>query len=604
VRLIIKKCTIRSLDLVETGIKILILEDSGIESLKLSKELTSLKINEMFFKENIDFTQARKLDYLQISQCKFSTIDLSQNTSLVVLILEFNEFQELDLSQNNNLINLHLKNNQLKFLNLQNSTSLDFVDLRNNSKYLTAIVPEKYLNAHGEFLNTDGVKFQYDSNITLIKAQQKKYIPTTQFLKNIKKTSTIIENQDSNIVLFGDLRLQNFLNLQELNLTNHLIRKVDFSSNNKLTSVTLFNNLINEIILPNSLSQLKFLNLSSNNLEHLNINNFSNLQTVDLSKNPLRDLRIKNVPKLEYLNLQNNPDLSFVELRNNSKYLTVIVPKKYLNVHGEFLNTDSVKFQYDSSITLIKAQQKKYISINQFLKNIKKTSISIRNQDSNIVLFGNLQLQNFPNLQELNLTNHLIRKVDLSSNNKLVSVTLFNNLINEITLPYSLSQLRHLNLSSNNLEHLNINNFSNLQTVDLSKNPLRDLTIKNTPELEYLNLNFNYDITSVKFKDTYSKIKNIFIKETDKLKKLDVSMLSDLTKIEIEDERRDGDTITVYSRDKNQENKLFPNLRFPLSVISIIHKRQSTAFGQPLIFNVFDFNANNQISFSELNLND
>lgn len=137
----------------------------------------------------------------------------------------------------------------------------------------------------------------------MIKAQE--YLDTNYPKKDRKEIKVLDISKE---LLEGKLVLEGFINLREL-----------YCSNNKLTSLTLFN-----------LTNLKELSCSWNELVSLNLNNTNNLEKIWCRDNNLTDLdflRNLNHEALEELNILNNnfyeQDLSFLRKFINLKDLLI-----------------------------------------------------------------------------------------------------------------------------------------------------------------------------------------------------------------------------------------------------------------------------------------
>ncbi|CAG8750744.1 6388_t:CDS:2, partial [Racocetra fulgida] len=112
---------------------------------------------------------------------------------------------------------------------------------------------------------------------------------------------------------------------------------------------------------------------------------------------------------------------------------------------------------------------------------------------------GNLNLNDFINLEEFDCHANELSSLDLTNCEKLKEINFFRNQIANLILPNNCSTLIRLNCSENNLTSLNVNNCFNLTELDCKDNLLTSIILPTNPtnlkELDLTNNNFNQDLS-------------------------------------------------------------------------------------------------------------
>lgn len=112
--------------------------------------------------------------------------------------------------------------------------------------------------------------------------------------------------------------------------------------------------------------------------------------------------------------------------------------------------------------------------------NLRRLATGGNNKDS-----FNLDLSNYPKLQQLSLDLNYIKEIDLSQNKHLVSLDLSDNELEEIELSNN-NKLKELNFNNNKLKKLDVSNLTNLQKLLCSDNQISSLDLTNNKKLEEL----------------------------------------------------------------------------------------------------------------------
>jgi len=235
------------------------------------------------------------------------------------------------------------------------------------------------------------------------------------------------------------------INIQDSSFTGENISPDDFDSLNNLQSFRMWNNELTTISFIDGIELLFELDAHNNNITSVEVlnNNYENLKTIKLSNNLIKDISpIANYLELDTLGLSYNPidDLTqFSFLSNNSSL-------RQLFIAGLGIEDDGVIHDYISNIA------------------VENLDLSENN------------LHTVPDVSHMLVSNISLIRLHLHSNN-------IKNIHNEDWL----TQLKYLDLHSNNIYDI-----SSLLTFDgwllnLNDNPVfcwqKDLLIKNIEQL-------------------------------------------------------------------------------------------------------------------------
>ncbi|MGJ8745110.1 T9SS type A sorting domain-containing protein [Polaribacter sp.] len=339
-------------------------ENVNLEVLDLSKNLLM----------DLDVSKNVKLKDLSVNDNQLTSIDISQKVNLENLEINSNQLSTIDVSQNNNLTTLSIVDNNLTTINLQNniklntlyigSNSIMELDLSKNTNLVDVSISEKLLTAldltKNIKLNSLGIGFvelsEIDlslntalnrlsitySNISSINLSEniqlrelglfynlietidvskntlleRLYIDHNNLLRNLDLTSNValahISLQDNQLV---DLKLPNSENLRSINVTNNLLQNIDISNLTNLSDLTCRNNQIVHI---NTFSNLKlsYLQVSDNLIEYLDLRLNEKLSVCNLKNNNLHNLNLKNQnnTKFTVFDVRGNPNLTCIEV--------------------------------------------------------------------------------------------------------------------------------------------------------------------------------------------------------------------------------------------------------------------------------------------------
>lgn len=273
-------------------------------------------------------------------------------------------------------------------------------------------------------------------------------------LENISRTSFTKGNQLYNLDLsygsFSELKPQVFTFLTELkslNVSHSQVQDIH---------VTAFIGL----------SKLLELNLSFNHLKRINneiLEPLSGLEMLDLSHNHIEvldsELFIYN-PKLKLLNCENN---------------------KLILVESGFLNPDTLLENLVLSHNYLQALE---------LSNIKSRYIELNFNNLTVLEIGNDTIR-------ISAIKNSVEVVSCLLGTKLTNLNLSFNYLKELGCIEKLTSLVSLDLSNNNLQDLEIDDFShlsNLKNLSLKGNKIQNLSqgmFSHQNQLEFLDLSYN-----------------------------------------------------------------------------------------------------------------
>jgi insulin-like growth factor-binding protein complex acid labile subunit len=445
------------------SLKYLNLDSNQISTLKNVQFYSNLEVISLRFNllTNLNEINSSSLKYLNVSNNRLQEIDFKKT---FLPNLEY-----LDLSQNR-LISIKnesfLNMNQLKHLNLSYN-KLDLESEFNNISYFhgqslletldLSFNEIKYLNSNLTFQYLNSLKYLNLSNNRLNSLNAYRF----RFLYNLSDLNLA----SNNISFLNESSFINLVNLKILKMTSNQINSTDFLQLNKndlynLEYLELEENnitLINETLFQ-SFSKLSYLNLNSNPIKSIHENTFKSLKL-------LKTLRVSNT-KIDSLFLNSNLkelDLSYLNATiSNIEQLTNI---EWINLANSNLNC---------SFELFLSNFTKYVdfSYNQFKWDNDSKMFNILGSALEVL---KLRQTNLQELDQINLKN--------------------------------LSNLRHLDLSFNNLSFTSKDSFEfnlNLEYLDLSSNSLCAFSIV-LNNLKYLNLDNNQiNSTNEVLKDFYS----------------------------------------------------------------------------------------------------
>ena len=245
--------------------------------------------------------------------------------------------------------------------------------------------------------------------------------------EEINKTDTMFVDRYGIVSLEG---IGVFKNLKTLNCIYNKIEILDLHELENLTTLYCEENIIRELILPNSIKEL---NCQNTRITELKLNNLSELVELQCHNTFLKELDLSNNKKIVDVTAGGCKFLETIKLPEKNETLEI------LSLMG-----------------------------NKKLKEINLSGLS--RLTSFILTEGELEKIDLPdseNLTILDLSNNKLKTIDLSKN----------------------KNLKDLDLSSNELKTIDLSSNAEIRNLELSSNKLRDLDLSNQKYLEKFSMN-------------------------------------------------------------------------------------------------------------------
>ncbi|MBO3116743.1 leucine-rich repeat domain-containing protein [Winogradskyella sp. DF17] len=435
-------------------------------------------------------------------------------------------------------ISINLSNNLFDFVNLQNGINPDIASLNTTGNPNLECIQVDDENSIGAgWLKDEDTSYSVDCNFG------ETFVPDDNFeqalidlgldtapLNDFVLTSNIqgLTNLDISGNGIADLAgIEDFENLETLNVSNNNLIDVDLSNNIALLNLNISGNQLTELQLENN-TQITALNTSGNALSALDLSQNQNLLdlniadnaftafipadvlslevfacenneitelnfqenqaiiSIDCSFNMLEILNIRNGQNaiLANLNAQNNPNLLCIEsdngtVPNGSNWL--IDSTAQLSTECFFGQTFVPDDNFEQALIDLgydSGPLDDYVFTGQ-IEDLVFLDVSGREISD---LTG---IEAFLNLTTLNIQNNALSTLDLSNNLLLNNLNASENMLTNIDVSI-LTELTDLDLGSNQISQINLNNNFNLIDVDISNNALTQLNVDALINLEEL----------------------------------------------------------------------------------------------------------------------
>ncbi|WP_264531898.1 T9SS type A sorting domain-containing protein [Flavobacterium sp. N502540] len=345
-----------------------------------------------------DFTALTSLD---CSSNNITNLDLSKNTALTSLKTESNrDLNTLNVSKNTNLTYLDGYGNALETLDLTSNTALKF--LRCGQNYTK---------------NFTTLNLSQNINLTDLDVSHIRNLTTLDLRKN-----TALRQLKCNNTQLTSLNLSMNTALEGLFVNNNKLSTLDISNNTLLQTLICDSNQITALDISNN-KALTFINCASNNLKSLNLKNGNNsnfLQThkiyqagnyIEIYKSSFKinkDLTCIQVDNIDYART------NWSELKNEGTYFTS------LDCSLSTIITDP-KFE-DKLIALnIDKDGKNGAVLNSSISTISALDLS------NSSISDLTGIEGFTALTNLNVSNNVLQKLDVSKNAAINTLNTANN---------------------------------------------------------------------------------------------------------------------------------------------------------------------------------
>ena len=468
---------------------------TGIESFS---QLTTLdcsgnNIDSLTLNQNIN------LKHLYCSSNTLFKLDLRFNTNLELLVASDNNLNHLNLKNNNNY---NILNTNFDIILNPNLTCIDVDDSTWSSNNWTNIDIQHYFgqNCPGGWGCTDSIALNYNPNVLFDDGSCDyglTYIADPNFENelialgydsihdnyistNTVRTITSLYLYSKNISSM--VGIEDFVNLEYLNVGWNNLDSLDVSKNSLLTYLNCYRNNLTSLDVSHNLV-LDHLNCNWNNLDSLNVSNNLLLTYLDCYNNDLTSLDVIHNLVLDYLNCGANY-LDSLNVSNNS-LLT------YLNCY----NNDLTSLDVSHNLVLDHLT----CSYNYYL--------------------GSLNVNNNSLLTYLNCTRNFLDSLDVSHNLVLDNLNCSWNNLDSLDVSHN-SLLTYLNCYRNNLTNLDVSHNLKLDNITCNDNNLDSLDISQNSLLTSLNCNTN-NLTSLDVSHN-SILTNLYCSDNN-LTSLDVS---------------------------------------------------------------------------------
>ena len=294
--------------------------------------------------------------------------------------------------------------------------------------------------------------------------------------------------------------LEEFVNLNYLNLRGNSITEGDFSMLTNLATLNLnYNNITSTsgFTFPDSIENLY---LGYNNLTDLDLSSINEVIFLGVYNNNLTSLNEEDLPQnIENLNAINN-NIESIALANLTGLKKLIlttnqmesIQSSSLPLSLEELNLQDNNFISDndiqlSNLTNLKIINLKYHNFESFSEqNLPNSLETINLSNNNLTYFSG---SNFPNLKELDLSDNQITEID-SNWLSLENLSIGNNLLESFD-DSGFNNLKSLNLTGNNLTSLDVSELAQLEKLYVSNCNLESLETGNLPLLYTLYISNN-----------------------------------------------------------------------------------------------------------------
>lgn len=313
-------------------------------------------------------------------------------------------------------------------------------------------------------------------------------------IKDIKELNLSRDSfpYDSKIDKLDVKGIENFTELENLNLSGMSLEKIDLSKNTKLKKLDV------------GFTGLTKLDLSKNTeLQDLDISFFSSTQ-IDLSNNTkLKNLKISRRSELTSLDLTKNTELVDVEIM--------------------YSPLSSLKLGNNSKLEKLTCIKTGIGDLN--LKNCT----ALKELDCSYSSLASLDVSNNKKLTALNCVyNVIMPKIEFGDNANLTNLMISGNPISDLDLS-KLTKLKKLYVDENYLGKIDLKNNTDLETLSCDKTNLRDLDVSKLTKLKYLSCK-NNNLNTLNLKNNtlleelycdYNRISNLDLSNNILLKQID-----------------------------------------------------------------------------------
>jgi Leucine-rich repeat (LRR) protein len=500
---------------------------------------------------SLDLSKNSKLSIIDCRGNNLTSLDLSNLPLLTGVFCSENFLTSLDVSKNPILTGVFCSKNNLISLNVKNGNNTNFQALFFDFRYnplLSCIQVDDVAYSNANWVDTIDNTAVYSNSC----GPSYTTIPDSNFEKKLISlgidtdgkndkvlTSSIISltTLDVSNSLITDLTgIENFLNLEILNVSGNQLTLLNTASLKKIKTLDCSNNLLNFLDLTENPS-LVTLNFSNNQLSSVDLWNNPLIVTLKGATNTLATLDINGLAELKILEIDSN-QLVNLDVSQNMLLSTIKCNNNLLATLDVSQNT-ALNSLHCGNNQLVKLD----ITANLLLREITcennlLTQLNLKNDKNS--LFTIFDFRNNPNLQCIEVDSesysnlYWSAKKDATTNynlycgpftlipdpkfeDKLIALGIDIDGKNGKTLTTSITNLSALDLSNSIISDLSgIQDFTNLKTLNVFGNQLTILDLSKNILVEVLNCSNNQiaslDFTKhLKLTDLYCNNNNLIV---------------------------------------------------------------------------------------------
>ncbi len=488
----------------------------------------------------------KKLEYLDVSGNQLKGLDVSKNPSLLSLNCVSNKLSSLDVSNLASLSELNVSFNQIKSIDLSNNPELSSLicshdpitslDISNNRKLEileceSTGIPSLDLSEHYLLTTvlTDGCSLETldigDTRIAdyfdpdLVEKVNEDDDPYFQFYYR--------GDDPSSTLYYLTYDLKTDLKYEKHEKFVCQIDTKNFPDDNFRKYVSQFDINKDQAFSVAEIANIRTIELSpetSGSIESCKgIEFFSDLVKLSITNKDITSLRLGDKPDLVFLQIENENDpdtgaprsiLEQVDISGCPNLITFISRDNPIQSINLSKNTKLEELQlYNADLVRIDlSSNKNLISLNV-------------NGNKNLTA---LNVSKCTKLLELYCDNTSIKGLDLYSNTELTSLSCYKNSIKSLELRRN-PKLRYLDISGNSIGILDISPCTDLREFNCSSNPIQRLNISKNNKIEILEcaetrisqLNLG-NVNLTKLNLSLSKVKKVDVTKQTNLQELDL----------------------------------------------------------------------------------
>ena len=273
-----------------------------------------------------------------------------------------------------------------------------------------------------------------------------------------------------------------FKKLKQLYVSRTGIKDYSFIKNiPTLEGIDFSENDIQDISFLKDYSNLKLISAAGNNIENIDVlKNLTNLESLNLDNNKIKDISaLKDLNHLKAVSLENN-NITKLDALSNKNELERLFLSNNSGLELATLKNDSLE-QLTVNNTNIRD-----LSVVSNLPKLKK----IVANDNKITTLSHLK--NAKILESVEVNNNKIDSLDFE-NKTITSLEIKNNKLEDINNVHKLSALENLDASGNKISEFPTNKQDKLINLTVSNNVIRTMeNVNNLTALKYLTMANNY----------------------------------------------------------------------------------------------------------------